>query len=492
MARDGSGTHSLPQAAFVSGTTIESAKVNSNFSDISSSLTASLAKDGQTTPTANLPMGNFKHTGVADGSSRTDYASLGQVAKGTLFYAADTGAADAYVVAPSPGIAANVVGFSVDWKVTNANLTTTPTLAANSLTAGTIVWPNGTALIPGDLPAGALVRTTIASLSGSTPTWHLMTVAVPSNVIVSPPQGRLTLTSATPVLTGAVTAATTIYYALYNGNRVPIYSGTRFVSTVITELSNITSNSATGSAGPAAVTTNSNYDLFVWSNAGVPTLTRGPAWTSDTGRGTGAGTTQISRVQGIYTNTVAITNGPGAGLGTYVGTVRSDGSSQINWQPGAVAANGTAGILGVWNAYNRVDVRGLIADSTDSWNYSTATVRPANNSSTMRVSLVVGLQEDFYSAEYSAQHSNTNAGQGGYAGVGYNSTTAFSGRFALASNPSASVGEVNAAIVGRYDVQTFGFNYFQALEKSTSTGTSTWYGDASATLQSGLAYWGRF
>lgn len=183
MARDGSGTHSLPQAAFVSGTTIESAKVNSNFSDISSSLTASLAKDGQTVPTANLPMGNFKHTGVADGSSRTDYASLGQVAKGTLFYAADTGAADAYAVAPSPGIAANVVGFSVDWKVTNANLTATPTLAANSLTAGTIVWPNGTALAAGDLPAGALVTTKIASLSGSTPTWHLMTNTRPRTVV---------------------------------------------------------------------------------------------------------------------------------------------------------------------------------------------------------------------------------------------------------------------------------------------------------------------
>lgn len=186
MARDGSGTYSLPQAAFVSGTTIESAKVNSNFSDMASALTASLAKDGQTTPTANLPMGNFKHTGVADGSSRTDYASLGQVAKGTLFYAADTGAADVYVVAPSPGIAANVVGFSVVWKVTNANLTTTPTLACNSLTAGTIVWPNGTALAAGDLPAGALVTTKIVSLSGSTPTWHLMTVT-------KPPQARFTI-----------------------------------------------------------------------------------------------------------------------------------------------------------------------------------------------------------------------------------------------------------------------------------------------------------
>jgi hypothetical protein len=67
-ARDGSGSYSLPQAAFVPGTTVESEKVNSNFSDIGAALTQSLSKDGQTTPTASLPMGGFKLTGLGAGT----------------------------------------------------------------------------------------------------------------------------------------------------------------------------------------------------------------------------------------------------------------------------------------------------------------------------------------------------------------------------------------------------------------------------------------
>jgi hypothetical protein len=42
-------------------------------------LTASLARDGQTTPTANIPLGGFRITGLANGTSATDAATLGQV-----------------------------------------------------------------------------------------------------------------------------------------------------------------------------------------------------------------------------------------------------------------------------------------------------------------------------------------------------------------------------------------------------------------------------
>lgn len=75
MSRNGSGTYSLPEAAFVYDTVISETAVNSNFSDIATALTASLAKDGQTTPTANLPMGGYKHTGAAttSGGSTGEY-----------------------------------------------------------------------------------------------------------------------------------------------------------------------------------------------------------------------------------------------------------------------------------------------------------------------------------------------------------------------------------------------------------------------------------
>lgn len=190
MSRDGSGNYTLPEAAFTAGTTIESAKVNSNFSDIQAALTASIAKDGQTVPTANLPMGSFKHTGVANASSRTHYAAAGQIADNSLVYVADTGSADAYAIAPAPGISAYAVGQRFDFKVANSNLTTTPTLAVNGLTAGTIKWPNGAALTAGDLPANALVSVLVSAVTTGTPTFHLQTAAVRQTVIDYAPYFR--------------------------------------------------------------------------------------------------------------------------------------------------------------------------------------------------------------------------------------------------------------------------------------------------------------
>jgi hypothetical protein len=47
-------------------------------SDIATAITQSLAVDGQTVPTASLPMGGFKLTGLGLGSSLTDSANFGQ------------------------------------------------------------------------------------------------------------------------------------------------------------------------------------------------------------------------------------------------------------------------------------------------------------------------------------------------------------------------------------------------------------------------------
>lgn len=60
MPRNGTGTYSLPQPPFVSGTVISSAAVNSDFSDIATALTGSLPRDGQAGMT-----GQFK---ASDGS----------------------------------------------------------------------------------------------------------------------------------------------------------------------------------------------------------------------------------------------------------------------------------------------------------------------------------------------------------------------------------------------------------------------------------------
>jgi hypothetical protein len=79
MPRNGSGTYTRPQADYVPGTTILATSVNSDLNDMAQALTASIARDGQTTPTANIPLGGFRITGLGNATSATDAVTLGQV-----------------------------------------------------------------------------------------------------------------------------------------------------------------------------------------------------------------------------------------------------------------------------------------------------------------------------------------------------------------------------------------------------------------------------
>lgn len=81
MARNGSGTYSLPAGnPVVTGTSISSTWANTTLSDIATAMTQSLSQDGQTPVTANLPMGGFKLTGLAAGSGAGDSVRYEQFA----------------------------------------------------------------------------------------------------------------------------------------------------------------------------------------------------------------------------------------------------------------------------------------------------------------------------------------------------------------------------------------------------------------------------
>lgn len=289
--------------------------------------------------------------------------------------------------------------------------------------------------------------------------------------------GRLTLATGTPVMTTDQTAKTTVYFTPYNGDVIPIYDGTRMVPTVFTELSQATTDST---KSPAAVANNSNYDLFVWNDAGTLRCTRGPAWSSDTVRGTGAGTTELEMVKGVYLNKNAITNGPAANRGTYVGTVRSNGSSQIDWKLGSSAAGGGEAFLGVWNMYNRVTVATMVQDTTDSWTYQSGTWRSMNNSSTNRVSFVAGLSEDGFSARNSVLAQLTATSDQIVIAFGLNSTSALAANSNIGNctSTASANSQPNAFYSG---VMPLGFNYLQCIERCTATvNPVTVYGDASS------------
>lgn len=61
------------------GTGITAALEDQRFNEFATGINNCITKDGQNAATANLPMGGFKHTNVADASADTHYASWGQV-----------------------------------------------------------------------------------------------------------------------------------------------------------------------------------------------------------------------------------------------------------------------------------------------------------------------------------------------------------------------------------------------------------------------------
>ncbi|MGZ5029066.1 MAG: glycosyl hydrolase family 28-related protein [Methylobacter sp.] len=81
MSRNGAGVYSPPISSFpaVATTLIESAKYNNVINDLSSAITGSIAADGQTIITADLPMNSHKFTGLASGSGAGHSVEYAQV-----------------------------------------------------------------------------------------------------------------------------------------------------------------------------------------------------------------------------------------------------------------------------------------------------------------------------------------------------------------------------------------------------------------------------
>lgn len=199
-------------------------------------------------------------------------------------------------------------------------------------------------------------------------------------------------------------------------------------------------------------------------------------------RSTGVGTTELEQLNGLWVNKYDITNGPLARRGLYVGSIVTDGSSQMNWHTGGVGVGGTAAILGVWNAFNRMDVRGFVGDNTNTWAWAVAAYRPANGSPTIRATVVQGLREEFLVGDYKV-FRNDGSSQG-YIGIGYNSTSNWSGR-------PGYLGVTAVTLEGSawHTAQPFGLAYVTPLERGDGTGVSTFFGDNNGVLiQSGMAY----
>jgi len=287
-------------------------------------------------------------------------------------------------------------------------------------------------------------------------------------------QGRLTLTSGTPVLSATVSAATSVFYTPYIGNIITTYNGTTLFQTATSELS-----VALGSNW----VTNSNYDFYIGFDSSTLRLCSGAAWTSDTARNE-----TLVRVNGVllnnasmtcrYNNTTTFTCA--AQRCSYVGTMRTGAAGQTNYIFGASSAGGTAASFGLWNMYNRVGIGTLVQDSTASWTQAATSIRAENSSNGNRCSFLLGQQEDEVYASFQGMANAVSATGQSQTGIGLDSTTTFSGPIGFLQ------ASFTGSIRGEFETNTLGWHFLQALEGTSAGGTTTWNGASGSTINTGL------
>jgi len=153
MSFNGSGTFVINSAGqpVVTGTVISSTAFNALTADLATGLSTTITKNGQSIPTANLPMGGFKLTGLVDGTAATDSATVSQIqsAYGTFLTVLGTNTITATV---SPSLTAYSAGQMFGFVAVNTNTGAT-TINISGLGAKSIVTPLG-ALNAGDIQSG--------------------------------------------------------------------------------------------------------------------------------------------------------------------------------------------------------------------------------------------------------------------------------------------------------------------------------------------------
>lgn len=470
MPFNGSGTFTLVSGnPVVTGSTISSTWANNSFTDFATGFTTCLTKDGQTTPTANLPMGNFKHTGAGSASASGQYLVYGQ-------NSAVLGSLNCTGTQTMTGAVANIAA-EVD--VASATATDIGGAASNSIRitgttqidgfgttytgprflrfAGILQLTNSSSLV---LPGGANITTAagdtcIALPLPSSAGWYVSTYTKASGapVIVGIDNSindfRLTLSTGVPVTTTDVAAATTVYCCPYKGNRIALYDGSGW---------NVRT-SAEFSLALGTLTSGLPYDVFCYDNAGVPTL-EFLAWTNTTTRATA-----LAYQDGILSKTGALTR-------RYLGTFYTISTTQT-------ADSKTVGRF-LYNYYNRVlrNTQGTFASdrSTTGTSYGELNAEIQNK-------FILGVSEDAVTGDVAGTASNSAAAnQYTATALAFDSTSTAEAGFETTFGNSGGTANVKmpCGISGSKIGLAVGYHYATLLGK-VDGGTGTWNSATSAT-----------
>lgn len=429
MPFNGSGTFTIINT-FVPNTTILSAAVNQNFTDIATGLSDCLTRDGQAGMTAvfKAVSGSVSAPGITfngDATSGLFLSSPGIVgfvanSLGMLLDTQVFSAVSAVVQAGGSGYAVGDTITATGGTAIAQPVYTVATLSGSAVATVTVTYPGFYTATPSNpvsqgstsgigtgctlnvtynVPASSDYRALFTDQAGAF-LWQkfgassfvsgLMNKAnalafaqgigsaaltqVIGGTFLIPPQGILSPVSSTtsPVPTSDQTAITRIYWTPFNGNICPIYNGTQFVATTSAQIFCDLTSGAQALGGI--------YDVYKFLNSGVVTLGLSPSWSAGTSgsvtagscaRGTGTGGAALAVLNGINTNAVSMTVNNGASTFTIPANQGTYlGSIYIDKTAGQINCQlsyGQSRAWGLWNAYNRHAITLQVGDTTSTW-----------------------------------------------------------------------------------------------------------------------------
>ncbi len=254
-------------------------------------------------------------------------------------------------------------------------------------------------------------------------------------------EGRLTTQSGTAISTSDQSSKSTIYFTTYHGSVIGLYSGS-WTLTRFTELS----------LALSGLTSDTNYDVFVYSNSGTATLELSAAWASDTAR-----TDALALQDGVLVKS-------GTPTRRYLGTIRTTSTT---------TTEDSHSKRFVWNYCNRVFRHQYVNESTSSWAYATDAWRSTNGNASNKVEFVIGVNESLVTSDVMSLIKGSTTGINYVAaGVGLDSSTVNAAYVYGSSADSGAMLQMWATYEGFPGI---GYHYLQWLERGNATST-TFYG----------------
>lgn len=324
-------------------------------------------------------------------------------------------------------------------------------------------------------------------------------------------QGRLTLTSGTPIPTPDVTAATQVYFTPFQGNQLSLYDGTSWAVYALTELGiKLTdTQSGTTTSGNAVVTgladtsqlvtgmvvsgasmpanttiqsidsvsqitlnqnaiatgtntltfsvpANTNVDIFCHRSGMTPKLSM-VLWPDDTTRAVA-----LALLDGVYVKSEDTTQ-------RYLGTIRTAAAGQTE---------DSVTRRYVYNEVNKVPRKLRVFEPVSNWTYSINAWRAAHNNTANRVEVIMGHQE--MPVHLALMVRMIGQGAGGVQGIAYDTTT---GNHADVFPNIATDGHVTSHMV-HYPAE--GYHYYQWVENARGNSCTMFGYSTSAAYQSGM------